>query len=304
MSKLKQFTGASLLMFSLMGCAHPSLESTPPPIPAKAITEAPAVSYHFSDENDSAVEQAFKRYLKTGKAPAIKTDGFEMLAFNSGQQPILKTTPFEESVISLEAGEKFTNISSGDPSRWSYAVAVSGSGAQQQQHILVKPSLPDISTNLVISTDRRLYTLRLVSTRTSEPTRQVRFWYPEDRLAAVTGNTTLIAKTNETLTSSTADFPAGALHFHYRLSSPWFRRSPAWKPERVFDDGSRTYIQFPGSIAKGDMPVLFVLDEGGQPTLVNYRSQSPYYIVDTLFKRAILVAGVGRQQSKVALTRT
>lgn len=114
--------------------------------------------------NDPALERAFNQYAKTGKAPNIITDGFVKFAYHAGQQPIIKATPFQETVISLEPGERFTNISSGDPNRWSYSVAVSGSGATLTQNVLIKPSLPDISTNMVITTDKRIYNIKLLST--------------------------------------------------------------------------------------------------------------------------------------------
>ena len=37
--------------------------------------------------------------------------------------------------------------------------------------------------------------------------------------------------------------------------------------------------------------------------LVNYRVLSDRYIVDTLFDKAILIAGVGSQQERVTITR-
>ncbi|TXH83454.1 MAG: P-type conjugative transfer protein TrbG, partial [Thauera aminoaromatica] len=36
----------------------------------------------------------------------------------------------------------------------------------------------------------------------------------------------------------------------------------------------------------------------------NYRVQGDRYIVDTIFDKAILIAGVGRSQDRVTITRT
>ena len=55
--------------------------------------------------------------------------------------------------------------------------------------------------------------------------------------------------------------------------------------------------------------LLVVRKEGGlfsddETALVNYRVQGDRYIVDTIFDKAILIAGVGRSQDRVTITRT
>jgi type IV secretion system protein VirB9 len=59
------------------------------------------------------------------------------------------------TTIALEPGESLTGagpIAAGDTARWIIGDTESGSGANRRVHILVKPSRPDISTNLVINT--------------------------------------------------------------------------------------------------------------------------------------------------------
>lgn len=249
--------------------------------------------------NDPSLERAFNQYAKTGRAPNIITDGFVKFAYNAGQQPIVKTTPFQETVISLEPGERFTNISSGDPNRWSYSVAVSGSGAKQQQNILVKPSLPDISTNMVITTDRRIYNLRLVSSMNARSTKNVSFWYPDEMVNAV--NEASIKQVDDGRVASVPDVSLNNLNFNYSMSCGFFCHLPNWAPIRIFDDGTHTYIQFPESISNRDMPALFVSDRNTKE-LVNYRSKPPYFVVDKIFKQAVLIMGVGHSQTSVTIT--
>ena len=181
---MKLFLIASILL--LTGCAHVVTEPTVNP---QALPHFKKMfqSRHFvgSDRNaDRSIKKHFsKKYTKlpTKTANSI-TDGFVTFLYNAEKQPVIQTAPFQETVIRLESGEKFTNISSGDPSRWSYAVAISGKEENAQQNILVKPSLPNIQTNLVITTDRRLYNLRLVSEQTEELTRSVSFVYQETEI--------------------------------------------------------------------------------------------------------------------------
>lgn len=250
--------------------------------------------------NDPALEKAFKHYVSSGKAPNIITDGFVKFAYNKDQQPLVHASPFQETVISLEPGEKFTNVSSGDPSRWSYAAAISGTGSVQQQNILVKPSLPNISTNMVITTDRRIYNLKLVSTMDADLTRSVSFWYPEEMVQSLNAETVKTA--NEAAINTMPDVNLNHLNFNYKITGgSLFGSLPSWKPIRVFDDGTHTYIQFPSSMANKDMPVLFI-KSGYDQALVNYRAKPPYFVVDKLFKQAVLVMGAGQSQSKVIIT--
>ena len=80
------------------------------------------------------------------------------------------------------------------------------------------------------------------------------------------------------------------LRFRYAISGG----SPPWKPLRAFDDGQKVYIQFPGGIAQGELPPLFVIGPQGDGQLVNYRFRAPYYVVDRLFGAAELRLGGGK----------
>lgn len=63
------------------------------------------------------------------------------------------------------------------------------------------------------------------------------------------------------------------------------------------------------AIAQTEAPSLLVVrKEGGvftdeETVLVNYRVQNDRYIVDSVFDRAILIAGVGSGQERVTIQR-
>lgn len=290
-----------LLLIFISGCAS-TTQPAPIFIPAKktVLQAQPELikesNYHLSDSTDPALEQAFERYLKSGKAPNIVSKGFVSFAYNADQQPIISTIPLQETVVSLESGEKFENISTGDPSRWSYSVATSGEGSLLQQNILIKPSAPGISTNMVITTNKRIYNLRLVSGANpdSSSLRSVRFWYPKELQMVAT----ISSRSNQNV----VNVALNQLNFYYRLRNATGYSLPQWAPTRIFDDGIHTYIQFPATIVSTDMPVLFVLNNNKTDELVNYRYQAPYFIVDKLFKQAALVLGVGSKQTRLIIS--
>lgn len=250
---------------------------------------------------DPALEKAFKQYASTGKAPDIISDGFITLAYNKSQQPIIKTMQLQQTVVSLEPGEKFTDISSGDPSRWDYSVAESGVGSNKQQHVLIKPSLPNLATTMVIATDRRMYTLRLISSNKGAPMRDVRFWYP-DQLMSEVNSATKKQVENETMNTSAA-VDISNMNFNYQISTQgggFWSSAPSWKPVQVFDDGRETFIQFPANVSSGNLPALQV-DQNGQFAIVNYRKKDSYFVVDMVFKKAVLVMGVGGDATQVSI---
>lgn len=305
MKKRILINSISLLMMAFMsGCADTqTIDQTYEP--AKAIVESPTLirvpvarsNFRLMYGNDLSLQRAFNQYIKTGKAPNIITDGFVKFAYNAGQQPIIKTSPFQETIISLEPGEKFTNISSGDPNRWSYTVAVSGSGSNQQQIVLVKPSMSNISTNMVITTNRRVYNIRMISAMNTQLTRNVSFWYPDDMVNSL--NNTALNQMNNPTIATVPDVSLNDLNFDYSIGCGCCH-CPSWKPMNVFDDGRHTFIQFPASMTNRDMPVLFVLDSNEQE-LVNYRSKPPYFVVDKIFQKAVLIMGVGRNEKKITI---
>ena len=74
-------------------------------------------------------------------------------------------------------------VAAGDTVRWIVGDTESGAGPTKKIHILVKPTRPDRTTNLVINTDRRTYLMELRSTEKTYMA-SVSWQYPEDQLIA------------------------------------------------------------------------------------------------------------------------
>jgi type IV secretion system protein TrbG len=187
--------------------------------------------------------------------------------------------------ITLEAGEKLVSASAGDTVRWIVADTTSGEGKAVQVHILVKPTAADLTTNLIITTDRRTYLLELNATDKTYMASVSWSYPPAD----------LIALKRDIDPGWSAGVDSGpdlsALNFRYRIEG-----NAPWKPRRAFDDGSKVYIQFPSGLKQGEAPPLFVIGGDGQPALVNYRVKGTTYIVDRLFAAAELRHGTAPQQ--------
>jgi len=199
----------------------------------------------------------------------------------------LIAAPEHVTDISLEPGEVLVAVASGDTVRWIIGDTSSGEGATKQIHVLVKPSMAGLSTNLLITTDRRAYHLSLVSTARSALT-GISWSYPQDALLALR-RATDEAKAREPVSAGIA---VEQLHFNYEISGD----RPAWRPLRVFDDGRQTFVEFLASIVVGDAPPLFLVDQKGEVQLVNYRVKGRFYVVDRIFDQAELRFGSKKQQ--------
>lgn len=131
----------------------------------------------------------------------------------------------------------------------------------------------------------------------------VSFIYPEDAQAkwdAIRVKET-IERHNNTI-PLTGEY-LGNLNFNYCITG-----NTRWKPTRVFNDGVKTIIEMPQAMQQTQAPTLLVLRHGGlfkkaETVMVNYRVQNNRFIVDTVFDKAILIAGVGRNQEKITITR-
>ncbi|MBD3772339.1 MAG: P-type conjugative transfer protein TrbG [Rhodobacteraceae bacterium] len=205
--------------------------------------------------------------------------------------------PGQVTDIALQEGEQLVGsgpVAAGDTVRWIIGDTVSGSGANARVHILIKPTRPDISTNLVINTDRRTYHLELRATPSAWMA-SVSWTYPQDQLIALRVAEVERAR-NAPLVSGV---DVAALNFSYRINGD----RPDWRPMRVFDDGRQVFIEFAEGVERTDMPPLFVTGDTGTAELVNYRVAGRYMIVDRLFSRAELRLASGKREAKVSIER-
>lgn len=245
----------------------------------------------LQDRLGAAMEAARVQPDRTGFINAI-----QIFPYTEGALYQIYAKPGQVTDIALQEGEQLVGsgpVASGDTVRWMIGDTVSGSGPLARVHILVKPIRPDITTNLVINTDRRTYHLELRA-NPSVYMASVSWTYPQDELIAL--------RQARAEAERTAPVAAGMdlslLNFRYAIDGD----RPDWRPLRAFDDGVRVFIEFPESIAQGELPPLFVIGAKGEAELVNYRVAGRYMIVDRLFAKAELRLGGSKGQQTVRIT--
>lgn len=228
-------------------------------------------------------------------------DGFvnavQSYPYTTGALYQVYTAPGHVTDIVLQEGERLAGtgpVAAGDTARWIIGDTTSGAGPTARVHILVKPTRPDLSTNLVINTDRRTYHLELRATRATWMA-SVSWSYPADALIALRQSHMAAAESVPVAEGIALD----RLRFDYRITGD----RPPWRPVRAYDDGRQVYIEFPAGIAQTEMPPLFVVGAGGAAELVNYRVRGRHMVVDRLFSIAELRLGAGRRQQRVRIER-
>ena len=155
-------------------------------IPAMAAAQDSAGTY-FNPNNPTltpqqrdglAISQEWLDRSATGMRPVAGAEGAVVFLFGA-TEPSIVCAVLHVCDVQLQPGEQVNSINVGDSARWLIEPAVSGAGAGESQHLIIKPMDVGLSTSLVVTTDRRTYHIRLISHRTEFMPR-VAFQYPDD----------------------------------------------------------------------------------------------------------------------------
>jgi type IV secretion system protein TrbG len=204
-------------------------------------------------------------------------------------RPTLVCAPLRACAIELEGEERVLGTASGDSERWLVERSATGAGGRTPL-VIVKPTSCDITTNLIVTTDRRVYdvTLEAPPCRAGahvEYTRVVRFNYPDDLVAAVRD-------------SASVDASPARLNFGYEVRAD---KHVLWAPAHVYDDGAHVYIRLAEVARHGVLPVLYQVGADGARSMLNYAVEGDAYVTDRVFERAVLVVGEGKKEQTAEL---
>ncbi len=272
-----------------------------PPVPAALTDERPRPLHippaWTPSHGGAAANSPTARVANANAAARVepRREGYynaiQIYPWSEGALYQVYTAPGQITDIALEPGESLTGagpIAAGDTARWIIGDTESGSGITRRVHVLVKPTRADIATNLVITTDRRIYMLELRAG--ANPYMPAVAWaYPQPP-----------ASQRHAVPATPVIPTAAARNYRYALSGD----NPPWRPVAVYDDGRRVYVEFPRGIVQGEMPPLFVIGSEGELQIANSRIYRNILIVDRLFGAAELRLGSGDHQQTVRISRS
>lgn len=304
-----KYLAASLFLLPCFAAAETPLETVPlsysapvqpqvkPPQSAREAYYDNANPKLTQQEKDAiAIANRWRADSATGVKPVQGTDGSIKFLFGSSQISIVCAV-LQVCDVELQPGENVNNLNLGDTSRWSVEPAVSGSGATEVTHLIIKPLDVGLDTTLILTTNRRTYNFRLKSHRTEFMPR-ISFTYPEDAMAKWEALKQKQEEQKKEATIPETGEYLGNLDFNYSIVG-----NVSWKPVRVYNNGTKTIIQMPREMQQNEAPTLLVIRGDDQQVMVNYRLQGDRYIVDSLFDKATLIIGVGSSQEQVEITR-
>jgi type IV secretion system protein VirB9 len=251
----------------------------------------------------TVVQQAYADHKANGKWPIFRADGTLLVPYGYAHNAVIACAPLHTTDITLEAGETITDVALGDSDRWQATPASAGNERNPTPHIAIKPLQPGIATNATIYTTERVYHMSLRSG--GKALEEFTFYYPDDLVmqmqqadraaAEAKAHPEQIAQAPTAL-SAIANLDPSKLNFNYDIKGA----DVPWRPVRAFDDGTHVYIEVPPQMKTAQAPAL-LLKAGSGDQLVNYRVAGNYYVVDRLFDKAMLVAGAGSKQDRVAI---
>lgn len=292
-----------------------------------ALIAAPAAGHPQQSPMDSAnARAATVDYQRTGRARVVQSGTYVMVPYGH-VQPTLQCAPLRVCTVELQPGERVIDSAVADPVRW---VVDFAAGPDSVPVIVVKPvALPnacDLTTNLVVTTTRRIYHVTLDSPpcgAQNESTNpdlpymaQVKFYFPDDALVRHHGAAVMDLVATPTPAASGA-FPGpsvssepgvmpvddlGALHFDYQIVPD--ERFP-WVPKVVFDNGRQTCIRLPPKAYHSDLAVLYELNVRGDYEYVQYGVRDGCIVTDRVMHRMVLIiaGGSGRDPLRLLIVR-
>jgi type IV secretion system protein VirB9 len=278
--------------------------------------------------------QLLAKWEANKESPLLKFNGNLQYTYGSGT-PLVLVKPSDLTDIELQEGERINDILIGDRIRWTITPTMNGSddGITQTSHVIVKAKKPNLTTTLIVTTNRRTYRMRLVSSSMFHLP-HVSFTYPEDyqdsqfesylqeiaqleeaKKAVLDSQADAHRLQIESLEAELAERESQEVEEKYKakaLKSPVYldfnyaiknkKGRPTWTPTSCYSDGQKTYIVMPRSMPSGEAPIVLVKD-GKEKEMVNYRLIGNKFVVDRVFETAVLVSGVGFSRKEVHVVR-
>ena len=224
------------------------------------------------------IKESTKQAIRVPKKESFQ-QSIIRYSYEEGAVFTVQCTPGFLTDIVLQKGERIINLSAGDTANFLVEHI-----ANDPEHVLIKPLISQVETNLMIHTSKRNY---YISLKSSEKIymNAVAFSYPKEKLAKMK------AKVNALKKQSHYKFKAEDLSFDYIIESAC--KDACLEPLSVFEDKKRgkIYIAMPKEIKHKALPAVFAIDARGISEMINYRFVDNKFVLDTLVSRLMLQYG-------------
>jgi len=194
---------------------------------------------------------------------AVKADTrIRKVIFSPDDVVIVYGTLGVSSMIVFGETEQIRTVSMGDTVSWEVKPD------QTKRYIFLKPLERDATTNMNVVTSSRIYNFQLKSAPpgSKDTVYRVQFVYPDEE----SDKRLLTTAQNIAAHPLLKNIDWSAVNRNYS-----YKGSFTNKPSEMFDDGLKTYFEF-----SGEVPGIFLVKPDRHETLMNYRRDGDYVIVD------------------------
>jgi type IV secretion system protein VirB9 len=208
-----------------------------------------------------------RAFAESTPAPGLLDARIRSAPYSADDVYVLKGFVGYQTDLEFEAGETFLGLGAGDIDGLSFVA--------EGNHLFLKPKAAKVGTNLTIVTTRRTYQFDYsVSAAHPDPSAPVTYVL----------RFTYTAKPAE---AADADRALKAVK-RVRNIDYWFCGDPSLQPVAASDDGVHTRLTF---AAKAEQPAIFVLNEDGSESLLNFSMDEGDVILHRVARRLILRRG-------------
>ena len=177
-----------------------------------------------------------------------------------------------QATIAFADGESIENVAVGDSQKWQITPSKSG------DLLFVKPLEGGARTNMTVVTDKRTYFFDLVASASTNPVYRLRFTYDEEKPGASPAPQqaagTELTEAERAAMTGDAPEPVDPAQLNFAWKS---KGSAKLLPERVYDDGDSTFLQWG---AKQDVPAILMRNDKGEEGPVNYAVREGTIVID------------------------
>jgi type IV secretion system protein VirB9 len=206
---------------------------------------------------------------ETLPSPGLLDSRIRAAPYSADEVYVLKGFVGYQTDLEFETGESFVGLGAGDIDGLSFVA--------ENNHLFLKPKAAKIGTNLTILTSRRTYQFDYSASATQPDaslavTYVLRFTYPVSPKEG--------SEPSESAFAAESHKP--------RNMDYWYCGDASIEPVAASDDGVHTRLTF---AAKAEQPAIFVLNEDGSESLLNFSMDEGDVIVHRVARRLILRRG-------------
>ncbi len=212
--------------------------------------------------------------------PVAVDSRIKTLVYNPNEVFQLKFIVGYQSMIEAESDESIELILFGDPLPWNVKIL--------NRRIFIKALDPGVKTNMTIITTKRTYLLEISSSNLEDESFDdqlvyvVRFMYPEVEVDAPKLHKVRKPHLTSSLPQPGSIKPEKIINKLEGINLQYTFAGNAERitPERVFDNGKSTFMQFPNNNAL--IPAIYAVNTNGTESLLRHRLENEYVVVDSI----------------------